>query len=62
MTLADRLADAQQRSVALYLRMQSLEAQRQQIVQAFGLCQQDLLKVDGEITALTAALGDTNAV
>lgn len=62
MTVAERLADAHQRSVALYLRLQNLEAQRQQVTQAVGLCQQALLKSDGEIEALMAVIGDSDGV
>lgn len=54
MTLAERLADAHQRSVALYLRRQTLESQRQQIQLAAQQCEMELLKSDGEIAVLTA--------
>jgi hypothetical protein len=58
MTLAERLADAHQRSVALYLQRQQLEQQRQTVLQQIALCEQALLKSDGEIDVLTAISQD----
>ncbi len=53
MTVAERLADAERRSVTLYLQRQQLEMQRQSIQQQIVLCEQALLKSDGEIEILT---------
>lgn len=52
MTLADRLADAQQRSVALYLQRCALEQQRQQLAVQAVACDQALVRLDGEIELL----------
>lgn len=58
MTLADRLTQAQQQSVALYLQLTQLEQQRQQIVQQMAVGQQALVKLDGVIETLTQLLAD----
>ena len=60
MTLADRLADAHQRSVALYLRRQLIEAQRQQLQQQAQACDVQLVTLDGEITVLTALMAEVD--
>ena len=52
--LAAAIQDIQVRSVAAYLRRQQLEAQRQQLMQAIALCEQELLVTDGELKAVTA--------
>lgn len=59
MTLSERLAAAERKSVQLYLQRQALEGQRQQIAQQIVLCEQALLKSDGEIDALTAVMQDS---
>lgn len=53
-TLDERIADAQQRSVQLYLQRQEIEAQRQMVTQAATRCDQALIRLDGELAALTA--------
>ena len=53
MTLADRLADAHQRSVALYLERQQVEAQRQQCQLRAQQIDLALVALDGEIAILT---------
>lgn len=52
-TLDERIAEAHQQSVRLYLQRQGIEAQRQQLAQAAAQCDQTLLRLDGEIDALT---------
>ncbi len=59
MTLTERLADAHQRSVALYLRRQDIETQRQQCVLMAQQCDRDLLQLDGEIGVLTVLVKET---
>ncbi len=61
MTLAERLADANQRSVALYLQRTRLEQQRQQLNMQAAICDQGLVKLDGEIELLTAMQTDEAA-
>lgn len=63
MTLQERLADAHQRSVALYLKRNELEEQKAQLQnQGQYLMNQgraidmDLVKLDGEIKVLTALI------
>ena len=65
MTLAERLADANQRSVKLYLQRtqieeqkQMLQAQGQQLVGQGMAIDRDLLKLDGEIDLLTKMLAE----
>ncbi len=58
LTLADRLAGAERKSVQLYLQRQQLEMQRQQVQAQILVCEQALLKSDGEIEALHEALKD----
>jgi hypothetical protein len=53
--------DVQTRSVAAYLRRQTLEQQRQQLQQQTLACDQELLLLDGEqraLQALTTHAGD----
>jgi len=64
-TLAERLADANQRSVKLYLQRtqieeqkQMLQAQGQQLVGQGMAIDRDLLKLDGEIDLLTKMLAE----
>jgi hypothetical protein len=52
MTLAERLADAQQRSVALYLERQQVEATRQQCIMRGQQIDLALIQLDGEIGLL----------
>lgn len=56
MNLKERLADAHQRSVSLYLRRSELESQRQQIAMDSMRCDQGLIKLDAEIELLTKLL------
>ena len=65
MTITERLADANQRSVKLYLQRtqieeqkQMLQAQGQQLVGQGMAIDRDLLKLDGEIDLLTSMLAD----
>ena len=65
MTLAERLADANQRSVKLYLQRtqieeqkQMLQAQGQQLVGQGMAVDRELLKLDGEIDLLTRMAAD----
>jgi len=64
-TITERLADANQRSVKLYLQRtqieeqkQMLQAQGQQLVGQGMAIDRDLLKLDGEIDLLTSMLAD----
>ncbi len=61
MTMAERLADANQRSVALYLQRTRIEQQRQQLNMQAALCDQGLVKLDGEIELLEKMLSDEQA-
>ncbi len=61
MTLAERLADANQRSVALYLQRTRLQQQLQQMQMQAALCDQGLLKLDGEIELLEKMQADEQA-
>lgn len=61
MTLAERLADANQRSVTLYLRRQQIELRRQELVTAGQQCDFGLVKIDGEIEVLTALIAEEKA-
>lgn len=56
MTLQERLDDALQRSVKLYLQRQNIEAQRNQLTMAAQQCEMALVKTDGEIETLTAQI------
>lgn len=53
MTLDDRLTTAQMQSVALYLKQQELEGQRQQIVTQQQATNIELVRLDGVIETLT---------
>lgn len=60
LTLADvdaAIAAVQQRSVAAYLRRQQIEQARITVQQQTIACDQDLLRLDGELAALTALKG-----
>ncbi len=61
MTLVERLADANQRSVALYLQRTRLQQQLQQVQMQAALCDQGLLKLDGEIELLEKMQADEQA-
>lgn len=58
MTIADRIAQAHQRSVALYLQRQQVEMQRQQLQQQAARIDQELLMLDGQIALLTTMQDD----
>lgn len=65
MTITDRLADANQRSVKLYLQRtqveeqkQMLQSQGQQLVGQAMAIDHELLKLDGEIDVLTKMQAD----
>lgn len=65
MTLIERLADANQRSVKLYLQRtqieeqkQMLQAQGQQLVGQGMAIDRELLKLDGEIDLLTKMIAE----
>ncbi len=60
MDLAERLAAAHQRSVALYLQRQDVEARRQGLQQQGFAIDQELLKLDGEIRVLDALSAEAN--
>lgn len=53
-TIAERLAQAQQQSVQMYLRRQQIETQRQQLSMQAMQCDQELIALDGEVRVLTA--------
>lgn len=54
MTISERLTQAQQQSVALYLRRQEIEQQAQQVRSAALEIDAELLRLDGEIRACVA--------
>lgn len=56
MTLQERLDQAQQQSVSVYLRRQQIEAQRHQIAKMALDCDQALIRLDGQIALLTDIL------
>lgn len=65
MTLADRIEDANRRSVALYLRRTTIEDEKSRLQhQGQGLVNQgrlvdlELVKIDGELSVLNAMLDD----
>lgn len=55
-SLQDRLDHAHQRSVALYLQRQQVEAQRQACAQQAQAIDLELVKLDGEIRVLEALI------
>ena len=57
-TLTERRDSAHQRSVALYLQRQSVEAQRQQMVQQAQAIDLELVRLDGEIRLLDALIAE----
>lgn len=50
------IEQAKARSVALYLRRQTIGTRQQEVVAQASLCDQELIAVDGEIRALEAVL------
>ena len=58
MTLQARLDAAQSRSVKLYLHRQALEAQAQRLNVDRLQCDQELVRLDGEIDSLIAQMAD----
>ena len=58
MTLQARLDAAQARSVKLYLHRQALEAQAQRLHVDRMQCDQELVRLDGEIDSLIAQMAD----
>lgn len=58
MTIQERLDAANQRSVALYLQRQQVEAQRQQLALTAQQIEHELVRLDGMIETLTAQLGE----
>lgn len=52
--LLAHIADVHQRSVAAYLRRQQIEAARQSLAQQAMATDQELVRLDGELAALTA--------
>lgn len=60
MTLQERLERAHIRSKDLYLRLQALEQQRQDIIKEMSDVQTDLLKLDGEVKVLTELTTDAS--
>ncbi len=58
MTLQERIAASQQRSVQLYLQRQNLEQQRQQIALQIQMTDLNLMKEDGTFEALSAVVAD----
>lgn len=58
MTLQERLDRANQQSVSLYLRRQDIEGQRQQLSLQAQQCDVELMRLDGEIRVLSAAIAE----
>ena len=58
MTPAERIAQAHQRSVALYLQRQELEGERQQVLLKIQRVEQELVKLDGAIAAFELVQAD----
>lgn len=56
MDLTERLAAANRRSVVAYQRRQALQMQLQQVQQAIGQTEMELVKLDGEIACLEALI------
>jgi hypothetical protein len=59
MMLSERLADAHQRSVKLYLQRQQIQEQLIATQRAAAQCDQLLVKADGEIEILEALIAET---
>jgi predicted nucleic acid-binding Zn-ribbon protein len=58
MTLQERLAKANERSVALYLQRQRVEGQRQQLTLNAQSIEHELVKLDGVIESLEAQIAE----
>lgn len=58
MTLQERLDKANQNSVALYLRRQEIEGQRQQLNLQAQQCEAELIRLDGDLRTLTALVAE----
>ena len=58
MTLVERLADAQQRSVTLYLQRQQIQEQLVSAQRAAAQCDRALVYADGEIDTLEALIAE----
>ena len=62
MTLQERLAKANERSVALYLQRQRVEGQRQQLSLNAQQIDQELVKLDGVIESLGGQIAEPPSV
>ena len=62
MTLDERIADVQQRSVQLYLQRQEIEQQRQMVAASAQRCDQALIRLDGELDVLTRMKAEAEVV
>jgi len=58
MSAQSRLMLAHQRSVALYLQRQQIEAKRQQLTQQAQAIEVELVQLDGEIRVLEALIAE----
>ena len=58
MSAQSRLTLAHQRSVALYLQRQQIEAKRQQLTQQAQAIEVELVQLDGEIRVLEALIAE----
>ncbi len=58
MTLTEQLAECQQKARALFHQRQQLAQQQQMVQQQGAQCEQEMLKTEGAIEALTAAIDD----
>ena len=61
MTLQQRLDQANQQSVSLYLRRQQIEEQRQQIALQAQQCDLELVRLDGVIRTLSELIAAERA-
>ena len=61
MTLKERLDKANQDSVALYLRRQQIESQKQQVQRMGFECDQQLVGLDAQIGMLTEMIAEEEA-
>lgn len=62
MTIQERLAKANDRSVALYLQRQRIEGQRQQLTLNAQQIEHELVKLDGAIETLEAQIAEAASV
>lgn len=58
LTLQERLTDAHQRAMRLYLRRQDVEAQKQQLAQQAQAIDVALVRTDGEIVVLESLIAE----